>query len=98
MTRTRHGSGHFAFSGAVSMLITRADGYITGPQAAQLAGVDPATIRKWRQRGHLEPRGLDERGFPLYHPDDVARADKRVRDNGLRTSGIDPRSQRKAAA
>lgn len=84
----------------ITTLITRGDGYITGPQAAQLAGVDPATIRKWRQRGHLRARGLDEHGNPLYHPDDVARADKHVRDNGLRTSGIDPRAlrQRKAAA
>lgn len=82
------------------MLITRGDGYVNGPQAAEMAGVDPATIRQWRKRGYLEPRGLDERGNPLYHPDDVARADKRVRDNGLRYSGIDPRAlrHRKAAA
>lgn len=80
------------------MLITRADGYVTGPQAAQMAGVDPATIRQWRRRGHLKPRGLDEHGHPLYHPDDVAHADKRVRDNGLRQSGIDPRTLRKVAA
>ena len=60
--------------------------------------ISPATIRTWVARGHLEPRGLDERGRPLYHPDDVALADKRVRDNGLRTSGIDPRTLRRSAA
>lgn len=80
------------------MLITRGDGYVTTPQAAQMVRVSPATIRKWVERGYLKPRGLSERGHPLYHPDDVALADKRVRDNGLRTSGIDPRTLRRRAA
>lgn len=98
MTRSRHGPGHFAFSGQVSMLITRGDGLVTTGQAAQLARRKPATIRSWVSRGHLAARGLSEQGHPLYHPDDVARAEKQVRENGLRTSGIDPRAQRRAAA
>ena len=85
-------------SGQVSLLITRGDGLISTAQAAQMVRVDAATIRKWRQRGHLAARGLDERGRPLYHPDDVAVADKRVRQNGLRASGIDPRTLRRSAA
>jgi len=84
--------GHSAFSGQVSVLITRGDGLVTTEQAAQLARRKPATIRSWRHRGWLPRRGLDERGRPLYHPDDVAAAEKRVRENGLRTSGIDPRA------
>lgn len=79
------------------MLITRGDGLVTTAQAAAIVRVDPATIRQWRHRKHLRPRGLDERGNPLYHPDDVAAAEKRVRANGLRTSGVDPRTLRRAA-
>ena len=78
------------------MLITRGDGYVTTAQAAQMVHVSPVTIRSWVLRGHLGKRGLDEHGHALYHPDDVAAAEKRVRDNGLRTSGIDPRRQRRA--
>lgn len=81
----------------MSLLITRGDGLVSTVQAAQMVRIKSATIRKWVQRGHLQPRGLDERGHPLYHPDDVAAAEKRVRDNGLRTSGVDPRTLRRAA-
>lgn len=80
----------------MTLLITRGDGYVTTAQAAQMVHVSPATIRSWVLRGHLAKRGLDEHGHALYAPDDVAAAEKRVRDNGLRTSGIDPRRQRRA--
>jgi DNA-binding transcriptional MerR regulator len=80
------------------MLITRGDGLVNTEQAAQIARRKPATIRSWRHRGWLTRRGLDENGRPLYHPDDVAAAEKRVRENGLRTSGIDPRAARRSAA
>lgn len=80
------------------MLITRGDGLIWTAQAAEMVGADPATIRKWRQRGHLEPRGLDEHGKPLYHPDDVAAAERTVTRNGLRTSGVNPRQLRQRTA
>ena len=46
----------------------------------------------------LKPRGLDERNRPLYHPDDVAAAERTVTRNGLRTSGIDPRQLRQRTA
>lgn len=87
----------FLLSGRVTMFITRGDGYVTTADAADIVRVTPATIRKWRQRGHLAPRGLDERGNPLYAPADVIAAEKRVRDNGVRASGVDPRRQRKSA-
>jgi hypothetical protein len=90
----------FAVSGQVSVLITRGDGLVTTAQAAQIAKRSPVTIRSWVQRDHLKPRGMDERGHPLYDPDDVARAEKAVHDNGLRTSGgrLDPRERRRVAA
>lgn len=53
---------------------------VTTDEAADIAGVDPAVIRKWVMRGDLEPvrRGAK----PLrFHYDDVARVqrDKRPR-------------------
>lgn len=77
------------------MFITRGDGYVSTADAAEIAQVKPATIRKWRERGHLAPRGLDERGHPLYAPADVIAAEKRVYDNGMRASGVDPRRLRR---
>lgn len=91
-------AGAFSRSGQVTLFITRGDGYVNTAGAAEIVRVKPATIRKWVQRGHLSPRGLDERGNPLYTPSDVTAAEKRVRANGLRTSGVDPRRQRKSAA
>lgn len=73
----------------------RGDGLLPTPEAAQLIGVSPATIRKWRERGWLEPQGLDERGRPLHSRTAVRAAERLVRANGLRTSGIDPRRLRK---
>ena len=52
---------------------------LTGPQAADLCGVGPATIRQWKCRGLLAPAGLDERGRPLYRQLDVALAEKATR-------------------
>lgn len=97
MTRDRQRPGSFCIPGQVSMLITRGDGLVTGPQAAGIAGVKYATFRSWVHRGHIEARGLGDHGEKLYHPDDVARTEKAVRDNGLRTSGVDPRTQRTPA-
>jgi DNA-binding transcriptional MerR regulator len=79
------------------MFVTRGDGYLTTAQAAGMVRVEPGTIRQWKRRGHLDPVGLDERGHPLYRPEDVTRAEKRVHDNGLRTNGTDPRRSRKSA-
>jgi DNA-binding transcriptional MerR regulator len=72
----------------------RGDGLLTTAEAGCLAGVPAATVRKWRERGRIAPAGLDERGRPLYTREAVRAAERRVRENGLRTSGIDPRTQR----
>lgn len=67
---------------------------LTTPQAARLVGVSPATIRKWRERGHLRPQGLDERGCPLHTVAALREAEQGVRRRGLATTGIDPRKLR----
>jgi len=79
------------------MLTTRDDGLLPTADAARLVGVKPPTIRKWVERGRLAPRGLDERGHPLYHPDDVIAAELRVRNNALKSSGVDPRTTRQGS-
>ena len=76
---------------------TRGDGLLTTTQAAQMVGRSPSTIRTWVARGHLAARGLCERGRPLYDRTEVRAAERTVRDNGLRTSGIDPRRKSRAA-
>lgn len=80
------------------MLPTRGDGLLTTPQAARLVGVTAATVRKWRQRGRILPDGLDEHGRPLYRRETARAAERTVRDNGLRASGVDPRTLRRGAA
>jgi DNA-binding transcriptional MerR regulator len=76
---------------------SRGDGYLTTNEAARLAGVAPGTIRSWAsaKRGHLAPSGMDERGWPLYAPESVREAERKVRERGLATSGIDPRQLRR---
>ena len=92
------GSGAFSRSAGAGdfVLSTRGDGLLSTAQAARLVGVAASTMRSWASRGHLSPRGLDERGRPLYHEDDVRAAEALVRANGLRASGIDPRQLRHA--
>ena len=89
--------GISAFPGGCAMTPTRGDGLLTTPQAALMVGVTAATIRSWRSRGWLQPQGLDERGHPLHTRQAVREAERLVRDNGLRTSGVDPRALRRSA-
>ena len=84
------------FHRVVVMRPTRGDGYLTTPESARLVGVKPVTIRQWRKRGYLVAQGLDERGYPLHSREAVRAAEKRARENGLATSGIDPRQLRTA--
>lgn len=80
------------------MLPARGDGLLTTPEAARLAGRSPATIRSWRNRGWLVSQGLDERGYPLHTREAVRDAERRVRENGIGKTGIDPRRLSRAAA
>lgn len=51
---------------------------LTTDEAAQVAGVDPAVLRKWVLRGDLEPVRRGAR--PLrFHYDDVARVQREKR-------------------
>ncbi len=76
------------------MTPSRGDGLLTTSEAARMVGAGPALIRKWRARGWLKPQGLDERGRPLHTRQAVREAERLVQGNGLRASGIDPRTLR----
>jgi DNA-binding transcriptional MerR regulator len=80
------------------MVPTRGDGLLSTAQAARVAGCAPGTIRCWASRGELKAAGLDERGRPLYTRAAVIAEELRVRQNGLRVSGIDPRTLRHSRA
>lgn len=76
------------------------DELYTAPAAAELAttwrrlvsagaaAVTPATIRSWAHRGHLEAKGIDEQGHPVYARTDIARAEQVTRARALRLVGI----------
>lgn len=72
----------------------RGDGLLKTAEAAELVGVEPVTIRRWRMLGYLVAQGFDERGYPLHSREAVRAAERLVRENGLRVSGIDPRQLR----
>jgi transposase-like protein len=92
------GRGVFAVQGmGVSVTPTRADGFLTTPEAARMVGVKPVTIRKWRRLGRIVEQGTDEKGYPLYTREAVRAAEREVRENGLAWSGIDPRQVRLSA-
>lgn len=76
----------------------RGDGFLTTAESAKMLGVQPWLIRKWRQRGWLAAQGLDERGRPLHTREALRAAERKVQENGLRTSGIDPRQLRTRSA
>lgn len=51
---------------------------VTTAEAARLAGVAPATIRTWRTRGLLRPRGMRGRSV-LHDPREVLLAERATR-------------------
>ncbi|HET9893660.1 MAG TPA: MerR family transcriptional regulator [Streptosporangiaceae bacterium] len=67
---------------------------LTPAEAGLLVGRSADVIRQWKSRKLLNPRGLDERGRPLYHPDDVINAERITVENALRTNGVNPRIRR----
>ena len=58
---------------------------VNSSDAAAVAGVAVETIRKWKERGLIEPSGLDEKGRPLYRLLDIAKAERATRDKARRT-------------
>lgn len=63
----------------------RLDSLITTNEAAALAGVAVATIRKWAQRGQLTPVGHDpQTNRPLFRFIDVAKAERATRAKARR--------------
>lgn len=66
----------------------RLDSLITTTEAASLAGVAVATIRKWAQRGLICEQGRDpETNRPLFRFIDIARAEHKTRQKARRTCG-----------
>jgi DNA-binding transcriptional MerR regulator len=61
------------------------DSLVSTAQAAFLAGVTDATIRKWRERAKLTPAGIDDQGHPLYRLIDIARVERATREKARRT-------------
>jgi len=54
---------------------------VTTDEAAEIAGIDPALIRKWVMRGDLEP--MRRGAKPLrFRYDDVARVQREKRGKG----------------
>lgn len=52
---------------------------VSTTEAAEIAGVSLAAISKWRERGLIEPSGLDERNRPLYRLADIVRTERSTR-------------------
>lgn len=61
-------------------------------EAATLAGVSESAIRKWKQRGHLEPSGKDDFGRPLFTGIAVLRAEAKTRRRARRELSPAPRT------
>ncbi|MFI6296830.1 helix-turn-helix domain-containing protein [Nonomuraea sp. NPDC050790] len=62
--------------------------YLTTAGAAELAGVQPATIRKWVEREHLAPIGRDRRGHMLFTQVAVAEAEAKTRELARRPENL----------
>lgn len=66
---------------------------ISVSEAATLAGVSEAAIRKWKQRGHLEATGEDDFGRPLFTGIAVLRAEVKTRRRARRELSPAPGTQ-----
>ncbi len=56
----------------------------TAAEAAPFLGVKPATIRTWRARGHITPKGEDMKGRPLYDGLELLEVERKLRDHARR--------------
>jgi DNA-binding transcriptional MerR regulator len=62
--------------------------YLTTAQAAELAGVSAAAIRKWVEREHLVPAGRDRRGRMVFTQIGVAKAEEKTRKLARRPENV----------
>lgn len=92
--------GAFAYPGEAMPTDTT---WLTAAQAAEhvdrsrraitggRAGVSLCVIKKWVQRKHLAPAGLDEKGHQLFRLADVAKAEQATRPRALVLARSTPR-------
>jgi hypothetical protein len=94
--------GLLAFRGVAPLELPaeRADGvtYVITKQAAELMGVTPATITRWRSRGYLRPVPGSPSRKPFYAWDDVVEAEHKARMAAIAASGTDAQCRRSIAA
>lgn len=78
------------------MVVVAEDGeiYVDTRGAAEQFGVAPCTISSWKRRSLIVPIPESPPGKPIYRLQDVAMAEKKTRDNALRTSGTLKRVRR----
>jgi len=83
-----------------SMPTTTSDGRIlmATTLAADVLGVNPSTVSRWRSLGYLSPAPGGTARKPLYAWDDVLEAQRLARDAAIATSGSDKRVRRNMAA
>jgi hypothetical protein len=72
--------------GNVHPLITDLNTLVNTNDAARIAGVTASSIRSWKNRGHINPSGLDPQGRPLYRLADIIRAEHKTRQRNWQTA------------
>ena len=68
---------------ALALVPETLDNLVSTREAAEACGIDSSTVRKWVQRGHLAPSGLDNNNRPLYRLIDVLRCARDTRRRAL---------------
>ena len=77
----------FLFDEYGKAIATRRGGEASVREVAEALGLDRSTVRKWVQRGHLEP-GRVERGVMVFRVSDAVAARDLVRERTLEAPGL----------
>lgn len=64
------------------MQTVSSDDRLSAAKAAEVAGVQATTVRKWAERGLIQAAGNDDHGRPVYRLADVARVEQQTRQKG----------------